>query len=218
MSKEVMEELSQRRPVGISRRRYCELTGQNRTSHYYTSARGRKRRICALCARWTSTTSPTRRPVSSRCPTCCGCKDLPSTRRASGGGSAKWGRRPYIRSKPGQAAYERPYLPCGLKTGRRNQMWSADISYIPMERSFMYLYVIIDVYSRYIVGGAEQHSRRLELRGAAPGVRPQVWPPGNCQHGSGPPVLIAGVGRHSRIARYNRKHRRVRTLQGQHLD
>ena len=32
------------------------------------------------------------------------------------------------------------------------QVWSTDISYIPMENGFMYLYAIIDVYSRYIVG------------------------------------------------------------------
>lgn len=35
---------------------------------------------------------------------------------------------------------------------RRNQVWSTDISHIRMVGGFMYLYAIIDVYSRYIVG------------------------------------------------------------------
>lgn len=55
-------------------------------------------------------------------------------------------------SKPGNAEYVHPYILRGLPIVRRNQVWSTDISYIPMEKWFMYLYAIIDVYSRYIVG------------------------------------------------------------------
>ncbi|MGN0208405.1 MAG: DDE-type integrase/transposase/recombinase [Paludibacteraceae bacterium] len=35
---------------------------------------------------------------------------------------------------------------------RRNQVWSTDISNVPLEHCFMYLYAIIDVYSRYVLG------------------------------------------------------------------
>ncbi len=39
-----------------------------------------------------------------------------------------------------------------MKITRRNQVWSTDITYIPMRKGFLYLYAIMDVYSRYIVG------------------------------------------------------------------
>ena len=55
-------------------------------------------------------------------------------------------------SKLGKAKYIQPYLLRGLKINRSNQVWQIDISYVPMERGFMYLTAVIDVYSRYIVG------------------------------------------------------------------
>ena len=51
----------------------------------------------------------------------------------------------------GDAKYVRPYLLRGLEIGRPNQVWSVDITYIPMEHGFMYLTAIIDVYSRCIM-------------------------------------------------------------------
>lgn len=45
-----------------------------------------------------------------------------------------------------------PYLLRGVTIERKNQVWSIDISYIPMRHGFMYLVAIMDVYSRYIVG------------------------------------------------------------------
>ena len=55
-------------------------------------------------------------------------------------------------SKVGRPKYIHPYLLKGLAITRRNQVWSTDISYIPLENGFMYLYAIIDVYSRYVLG------------------------------------------------------------------
>jgi putative transposase len=55
-------------------------------------------------------------------------------------------------SKLGEAVYIKKYLLRGLKVNRRNQVWSIDITYIPMKEGFMYLTAIIDVYSRFIVG------------------------------------------------------------------
>jgi len=55
-------------------------------------------------------------------------------------------------SKLGAAQYIHPYLLRGLKILRPNQVWAIDITYIPMEKGFMYLTAIIDVYSRYVVG------------------------------------------------------------------
>jgi putative transposase len=44
-----------------------------------------------------------------------------------------------------------PYLLRNLAITRRNQVWSTDITYIPMLRGFMYLVAIMDWYSRYVV-------------------------------------------------------------------
>ncbi len=50
---------------------------------------------------------------------------------------------------PGHKIY--PYLLGGMKITRPNQVWAADITYIPMARGFLYLAVIIDWYSRYVL-------------------------------------------------------------------
>lgn len=44
-----------------------------------------------------------------------------------------------------------PYLLRGIKIERVNQVWSTDITYVPMERGFLYLCAIVDWYSRYIL-------------------------------------------------------------------
>jgi len=41
----------------------------------------------------------------------------------------------------------------GLKITRPNQVWAADITYIPMQKGFLYLVVIIDWYSRCVWRG-----------------------------------------------------------------
>lgn len=54
-------------------------------------------------------------------------------------------------SKRYHAQYVRPYLLRKLEIVRPNQVWGVDITYIPLGHSFVYLFVIIDWYSRYIV-------------------------------------------------------------------
>ena len=44
-----------------------------------------------------------------------------------------------------------PYLLRGLAITRPNQVWSTDITYIPMVKGFMYLTAVIDWYSRYVL-------------------------------------------------------------------
>lgn len=59
-------------------------------------------------------------------------------------------RRPRIsQPTPGHKIY--PYLLGGLRITRPNQVWAADITYIPMARGFLYLVAIIDWYSRYVI-------------------------------------------------------------------
>jgi len=55
-----------------------------------------------------------------------------------------------------------PYLLKGLKIARPNQVWQADITYIPMFRGFMYMFAIIDVYSRRIVGWSTSNTMSME--------------------------------------------------------
>ncbi len=54
-------------------------------------------------------------------------------------------------SKRFHAQYVRPYLLRHLPIDHPDQVWGVDITYIRMEKGFMYLFVIIDWYSRYIV-------------------------------------------------------------------
>lgn len=44
-----------------------------------------------------------------------------------------------------------PYLLRGYVLSGPNEVWSADITYLPMHRGFMYLCTIIDWYSRYVL-------------------------------------------------------------------
>lgn len=54
-------------------------------------------------------------------------------------------------SKVLHAKYVRPYLLRGLRIEHPDQVWAVDITYIRMSHGFMYLFAVIDLYSRYIV-------------------------------------------------------------------
>ncbi len=59
-------------------------------------------------------------------------------------------RRPRT-SKPAAGHKVYPYLLNGTPIARPKQVWAADITYIPMARGFLYLVVIMDWYSRYVL-------------------------------------------------------------------
>ncbi len=59
-------------------------------------------------------------------------------------------RRPRT-SKPALGHRVYPYLLGGMEITRPNQVWAADITYIPMARGFHYLVAIMDWYTRYVV-------------------------------------------------------------------
>jgi putative transposase len=44
-----------------------------------------------------------------------------------------------------------PYLLKGLEITKRNQVWATDITYIPMNKGFMFLCAIIDLRTRYVL-------------------------------------------------------------------
>ena len=58
------------------------------------------------------------------------------------------GRRTTI-AMPGVKAY--PYLLRDRKLTRIDEVWSSDITYVPMRHGFMYLTAVIDWYSRYVL-------------------------------------------------------------------
>jgi len=51
-----------------------------------------------------------------------------------------------------------PYLLRNLTIDRPNQAWAIDITYIPMQKGFMYMVAIIDLYSRYVVNWSISNS------------------------------------------------------------
>lgn len=51
-----------------------------------------------------------------------------------------------------------PYLLRDLKITKPNQAWCSDITYIPMPNGFMYLVVVMDWYSRYVLAWALSNS------------------------------------------------------------
>jgi putative transposase len=54
-------------------------------------------------------------------------------------------------SIPDQQHKKYPYLLRGLAITRPNQVWSADITYVPMPTGFMYLVAILDWFSRFVL-------------------------------------------------------------------
>lgn len=54
-------------------------------------------------------------------------------------------------SKSNPNEYKYPYLLKGLEIQYPNQVWVADITYIGLRNGYMYLFAIMDLYSRYIL-------------------------------------------------------------------
>ena len=59
-------------------------------------------------------------------------------------------RKPNL-SQANQAHRKYPYLLKGLAIQRSNQVWSTDITYIPMAKGFVYLCAVIDWHSRKVL-------------------------------------------------------------------
>jgi putative transposase len=65
-------------------------------------------------------------------------------------GLAAIGPKPNL-SKPAPAHRVYPYRLRGVKVEQVNQVWSADITYIPLAQGWMYLVAILDWFSRYVL-------------------------------------------------------------------
>ena len=65
-------------------------------------------------------------------------------------------------SKRNQKHIIYPYLLNNLKIDRPNQVWQTDITYIPLERGFMYMVAFIDVYSRKVLNWSISNTMNIE--------------------------------------------------------
>ncbi len=53
-------------------------------------------------------------------------------------------------SKPAKGHKTCPYLLGGLRVERPNQVWCADITYLPMRKSYLYLVAVMDWFTRKV--------------------------------------------------------------------
>lgn len=66
-------------------------------------------------------------------------------------------------SRREKGAHIYPYLLRNITINRPNQVWCTDITYVPMERGFMYLTAIMDWYSRKVLAWEASNTMDVEL-------------------------------------------------------
>jgi putative transposase len=139
----------------LSVRRQCQLLGLSRSTLYYEPAAQTKENLALMrlideeytrypfkgsrrIALWLSaqTGSAVNRKRVQRLMGLMGLEAIYPKRKLSAPGS---GHRIY------------PYLLRGVEIVRADQVWSSDITYIPLLGGFMYLAAVIDWYSRYVI-------------------------------------------------------------------
>jgi transposase InsO family protein len=86
-----------------------------------------------------------------------------------------------------------PNLVPGLTLTGVNQLWVADITYIRLREDFLYLAVVMDAYSRRIIGWALDHHLQASLAVGAlqMALRERDWKPGVLTHHSDQGVQYA---------------------------
>jgi putative transposase len=96
-----------------------------------------------------------------------------------------------------------PYLLRKLAVTRPNQVWAADISYIPMARGFVYLVAIVDWFSRRVLSWRVNHAGCRLLRCCLGGSADALRNAGHLQLRSGQPIYehdFTGVLKREAIA------------------
>ena len=83
-------------------------------------------------------------------------------------------------SMPGEGHRRYPYLLRDLLIDRPDQVWCADITYLPMRKGFLYLVVVMDWHSRYVLAWALSASLEADfcleaLEEALRGSRPEIF-------------------------------------------
>ena len=98
-------------------------------------------------------------------------------------------------SKPNTAHPVYPYLLEQVDIERKNQIWSADITYIPMQRGFLYLVAVIDWWSRYVLAWEISNSYGYFLLSGGIEQGVAAGSAGDIQHGPGGAIHDPGVYR-----------------------
>jgi putative transposase len=91
---------------------------------------------------------------------------------------ALYPKRNLSRPAPGHEIY--PYLLRGVSIERPNQVWSTDITYIPMRGGFLYLVAVMDWFSRFVLSWELSNTMEtgfcLAALSAAFGYgQPEIW-------------------------------------------
>ena len=84
----------------------------------------------------------------------------------------------WSRPAPGHEIY--PYLLRGVSIERPNQVWSTDITYIPMQGGFLYLVAVMDWFSRFVLSWELSHTMETgfcvaALEAALRFGQPEIW-------------------------------------------
>ena len=66
-------------------------------------------------------------------------------------------------SKPAPGHKKYPYLLRNVPITKNNQVWSTDITYIPMQKGFMYLTAVIDWHSKYVLSWKLSNTMTIEF-------------------------------------------------------
>jgi len=117
---------------------------------------------------------------------------------------------------PGHKVF--PYLLRGLAIDRPNQVWCADITYIPIGRGFLYLVAIMDWCSRMVL--AWQLSNTMDVSFCVAALEQALARFGQArslQHRPGQPVHLGRVHRRARSGRRAHFDGWTGPMDGQHL-
>ena len=200
---------------GLSVRRQCELLGLNRSSWYY-----RPTGVSAENLQWM------RRIDEQYLKTpCYGSRKMARALGISRTRAQRLMRlmgleaiypKPHLsRNDAGHRIY--PYLLRNLAILRPNQVWSSDITYVPMPQGWMYLTAVMDWFSRYVLSWRLSNTLDglfcLERAGGGIDARHA----GDFQHRPGRAVHGHGVYRAAGVGGRGDQHGWSRSLDGQRV-
>ena len=147
-------ELVYRRYGRLSVVRQCQLLGVSRSSFYYR-AKGTSPQDLSLMREIDRQYLETPFYGSRRMKACLERQGKPVSRKRVQRLMRVMGLQAiYRRPRTSRPALEQrvyPYLLREARITQPNQVWAADITYLPMARGFMYLVAIMDWHSRYVV-------------------------------------------------------------------
>ena len=176
-------ELVDRRHRGLSVVRQCQLLGVSRSSFYYR-AKGTSPRDLTLMREIDRQYLETPFYGSRRMRASLERQGKPVSRKRVQRLMRLMGLRAIYRqprtSRPAPEQRVYPYLLRDMTITRANQVWAADITYLPMARGFLYLVAVMDWHSRYVVSWGLSNTLEAgfcagALREALSRGRPEVF-------------------------------------------